>query len=76
MISFFAKYAGDKEFMDETDFKQYWEEAGHRERNAMSNSPLGGSENVFLEASKSGNKKLTKSEFCSWLRHSPEGERY
>jgi len=71
----FAKYAGDKGFMSQSDFQQYWNDSGHKEQNTMGNAPIGGAENVYLGANKSKNGRLSKSEFCDWLRHSPEAVR-
>jgi len=71
----FAEYASGKEFMNLTDFQQYWANSGHKEQNTMGNAPIGGADSAFLEANKSKNNQLSKSEFCAWLRHSPEAER-
>ncbi len=71
----FEKYAGNKGFMNETDFELYWADSGHRV-NTMGRDEIGGAHSAFLGANTSKNNKLSKSEFCHWLRHAPQGERY
>jgi len=68
----FAKYAGDKGFMSLSDFQKYWNGSGHHGRTGSSS--IDGGEIAFLLAN-SGSYQSSKSEFCQWLKHSPEAQR-
>jgi hypothetical protein len=70
----FAKYAGNKSSMSMSGFKQYWNASGHKQQVSTGNAPAGGAEIAFLMAS-SGSFQMSKSEFCHWVRHSPEAQR-
>jgi hypothetical protein len=69
----FANHAGNKGFMSLSDFRQYLSASGHKEH-SIGNGPTDGAEIAFLMAS-SGSFQMSKSEFCHWVRHSPEVQR-
>lgn len=63
----FAQYAGDKGFMSQNDFEQYWDDSGHTDQDTMGNAPVGGAYTAFQSANTSGNDQLSKAEFCAWV---------
>ena len=70
----FASYAGDKDFMSMNEFQQYWNESGNREQAAKGDASVITAGVTFLKAS-GGSFQMSKSEFCHWLKYSPEAQR-
>jgi len=66
----FKNYSQGKGYMDREDFEQYWVASGEGHGSNM-NPEVGGSGSAFMSANRSGNGKLSESEFCAWARHNP-----
>jgi len=64
----FSEYAGQKGYMDQTDFKQYWHDSGHSDSDVETmGHGVSGASGVFTGANTSNSGKLSKSEFCAWV---------
>jgi hypothetical protein len=66
----FKQYSGDKGYMSQEDFKQYWA-TGHTGVDTESQAFTSGAYSAFLSANTSHDNQLTQSEFCSWLKNQP-----
>jgi hypothetical protein len=64
----FKQYAGDKGYMNQDDFKQYWA-TGHTGVDTMSQEATSGAYSAFLSANTSHDNQLSQSEFCTWQKN-------
>jgi hypothetical protein len=66
----FQQYAGDKDYMNQDDFKEYWA-TDHTDVDTESQAFTSGAYSAFLSANTNHDNKLSQAEFCTWLKNQP-----